>query len=88
MVTGPLSGEMRGLCHWVLGCLALVSGHTLLSKVFGSLLPFPWTELSLTQSESSPDVPTAQGMTQATSPWRDHMLLSARKEIMSRAPSV
>lgn len=49
MVTGPLSGEMRGLCHWVLGCLALVSGHTLLSKVFGSLLPFPWTELSLTQ---------------------------------------
>lgn len=49
MVTGPLSGEMRGLCHWVLECLALVSGHMLLNKVFGSLLSFPWTELSLTQ---------------------------------------
>lgn len=49
MVTEPLSGEMRGLCHWVLGCSALVSGHMLLIKVFGSPLPFPQTELSLTQ---------------------------------------
>lgn len=46
MVTGPLPGEMRGLCHWIPGCLALVSGHMLLNKVFGSLLPFPQTELS------------------------------------------
>lgn len=49
MVTGTLSEEMRGLCRWILGCLALVSGHMLLSKVFGSLLPFLQTELSLTQ---------------------------------------
>lgn len=89
MVTGPLSGEMRGLCHWILGCLALVSGHMLLSKVFGSPLPSPQTELSLTQLVLRfPGCPNCLSLTLATSQWRSHMLLNACEEITSRAPSV
>lgn len=87
MVTEPLSGEMRGLCHWVLGCLALVSGHMLLSKVFG-LLPFPQTELSLTQLVlKRPGCPNCPGPGLSHKLMEEHMLLNVCKEITSRAPS-
>lgn len=34
MVTGPLSGKMTRLCHWLLSAPPWLSGHRLLSFLF------------------------------------------------------